>query len=192
VEDRVRDRPPRCIVATMHPSPPSPVQIDTIGPWTAYVAPLAAAAGLRHDRRAEVVLHVTDLPDDCRRADPWVVDSRPHLTVVVVPDAVRVGPFVVPGVTACLRCVRAWSAAGSLGGSVGRGPAGAPLVPGPGLDPALLALGVGWAARDVATWLDGGTPSTWSATVTLGLELSPARRTWHRHPHCGCSWGEAV
>ena len=171
----------------MRLSPPRPVQLETIGPWHASVAAVAVAAGLRHDPRAEVVLHVTDLPDDCGHADPWVVDSRPHLTVVVVPDAVRIGPFVVPGLTACLRCVRAGS-----DGLRGSGRDGTRLAPGPGVDPALLALALGWAARDVATWLGEGTPSTWSATVTVGLDLSPEARTWQRHPHCGCSWGEAV
>lgn len=162
--------------------PPLPVRLETIDPWQAYVAPLAAAAGLRHDPRAEVVLHVTDLPDDCRRADPWVVDSRPHLTVAVVPHVVRIGPFVVPGLTACLRCVRAWH----------DGPAGSRLSPGPGVDAGLLALALGWAARDVATWVDGDTPSTWSSTVTVGVDLRPDTRSWPRHPHCGCSWGEAL
>ncbi|WP_159083585.1 hypothetical protein [Nocardioides terrigena] len=172
----------------MRLSSPLPVRLETIDPWHAYVAPLAAAAGLRHDPRAEVVLHVTDLPDDCCRADPWVVDSRPHLTVAAVPDAVRVGPFVVPGLTACLRCVRAWRD----GPTPSDRPVATPLAAGPGVDAGLLALALGWAARDVATWVGGGTPSTWSSTVTVGTDLRPDARSWQRHPHCGCSWGEAV
>ncbi len=172
----------------MRLSPPVPVRLETIDPWQSYVASLARAAGLRPAVRAEVVLLVTDLPGDCAPADPWVVDSRPHLTVVAVPDAVRIGPFVVPGLTACLRCVRAWSRAPvGAGRSVGRA-----LEPGPGVDAGLLAVALGWAARDVATWLAGGTPSTWSATATVGADLAPEVRTWQRHPHCGCSWGEAV
>jgi hypothetical protein len=171
----------------MRLSPPTPVRLETIDPWHAYVATLAAGAGLRHSAGAELVLHVTDLPDDCRSADRWVVDSRPHLTVVAAPEAVRIGPFVVPGVTACLRCVRAGRRA-----MAGSGGPDAPLSPGPGVDAGLLALAVGWAARDVATWLAGGTPSTWSTTVTVGLDLVPAARAWLRHPHCGCAWGEAV
>ena len=164
---------------------PVPVRLETIDPWRAYVAPLAVAAGLRLDPRADVVLHVTDLPDDCAPADPWVVESRPHLSVSAVPGAVRVGPFVVPGLTACLRCVRAWA------GDVQEREA-TRLVPGPGVDPALLAVALGWAARDARTWLGGGTPSTWSATVTVGVDLAPRVRRWARHPHCGCSWGVAV
>lgn len=172
----------------MRLSPPVPVRLETIGPWRPYVASLAAAAGLRVTSRAEVVLLVTDLPGDCAPADPWVVDSRPHLAVVAVPDAVRVGPFVVPGLTACLRCVRAWSDAPDHPGRL----ADRPLTAGPGVDAGLLAVALGWAARDVATWLDGGTPSTWSATATVGVDLDPELRSWPRHPHCGCSWGEAV
>jgi hypothetical protein len=166
--------------------PPVPVRLETTDPWRSYVAPLAAAAGLRPDPRAEVVLHVTDLPDDCTPADPWVVASRPHLSVVAVPTAVRVGPFVVPGLTACLRCVRA----GNDGPGGDR--SGPRLTAGPGVDPGLLAVALGWAARDTRTWLGDGTPSTWSATVTVGLDLAPRVQRWARHPHCGCSWGVAV
>jgi hypothetical protein len=105
--------------------------------------------------------------------------------VVAVPDAVRVGPFVVPGLTACLRCVRA-----GLEDPQAPAPAGrAAPVAGPGVDAGLLAVALGWAARDVSTWTRGGTPSTWSATVTVGIDLRPAAREFHRHPHCGCSWG---
>jgi hypothetical protein len=169
----------------MRLSPAVPVRLETIGPWHEHVAAVGAAAGLRHEPRAEVVLHVTDLPDDCSTSDPWVVASRPHLTVVAAPDAVRVGPFVVPGLTACLRCVRAWREDPLSPDASHR----ATPVAGPGVDAGLLAVALGWAARDVATWARGGTPSTWSATVTVGSDLRPAVRAWHRHPHCGCSWG---
>jgi hypothetical protein len=174
----------------MRLSPPVPVRLQTIDPWQPYVASLADASGLRHTSRAEVALLVTDQPDECAPADPWVVESRPHLAVVAVPDAVRIGPFVVPGLTACLRCVRAWSDAP---GPARPGQPGARrLDPGPGVDTGLLAVALGWAARDVATWHSGGTPSTWSATVTVGADLAPEARAWQRHPYCGCSWGEAV
>ncbi|WP_457206192.1 hypothetical protein [Nocardioides sp. P5_C9_2] len=175
----------------MRLSAPVPVRLETIDPWQSYVGSLAGTSGLRLTPRAEVVLLVTDQPADCATADPWVVASRPHLTVVAVPDAVRIGPFVVPGLTACLRCVRASTDLRT--GPVSPGQPGARrLVPGPGVDAGLLAVALGWAARDVATWHAGGTPSTWSATVTVGADLVPEARAWQRHPHCGCSWGEAV
>ena len=46
-----------------------------------------------------------------------------------------------------------------------------------------------WAARDLATYADGGRPSTWSTTLTLDPAHGGAEtRAWSRHPGCGCSW----
>ncbi len=50
-------------------------------------------------------------------------------------------------------------------------------------------VAAGWAARDLATYVDGGRPSTWSTTLTLDADLTAVEtRTWSRHPECGCSW----
>jgi hypothetical protein len=57
------------------------------------------------------------------------------------------------------------------------------------LDPLLATVAAGWAARDLATYVDGGRPSTWSTTLTLDADLTAVEtRTWSRHPDCGCSW----
>jgi hypothetical protein len=116
--------------------------------------------------------------------------QRPHLLLRATAPGWVIGPFVVPGVTACLRCVDA-----HLGehdprrAVVVEQVAGRPHGP---LDPALAAVAVGWAVRDVAGFVAGAQPSTWSATVEVGADLAPRRRTWRRHPHCGCSWAEGL
>lgn len=119
-------------------------------------------------------------------ADAHLRDGRAHLLVAASARGWTLGPFVVPGAGACLRCVDA-----HLGEQDPRralvveqlaGLAAAPH------DPALAAVAVAWAVRDVLTHLDGGQPSTWSATVDLGPDLRPLRRSWSRHPHCGCAW----
>jgi hypothetical protein len=147
---------------------------------TACLEPLTsvlALAGLRPTAGARVALLVTD-HDDPSAADPWSVDSLPHLVVRLSADAVRVGPFVHPGVTACLRCLDA------------AGPRAEPALGAyADLDPALLMVGLGWAVRDLATWQAGQLPTTWSATVTIRADLQPDVVRWPRHPHCGCSWG---
>ena len=110
-------------------------------------------------------------------ADQWIVDSLPHLVVRPGADSVTVGPFVDPGVTACLRCLAAAaSPATSAAGAYAD------------VDPALLTLGLGWAVRDLATWQSGELPTTWSSTVTIGADLEPVITRWPRHPHCGCAW----
>jgi hypothetical protein len=102
---------------------------------------------------------------------------------------------VVPGRTACLRCidahhtdadpawpllVRQYAAACRRDRADG--------TPEP-VDPLLATLAVAWAARDLTAYADGGRPSTWSTTVTL--DARPDRletQAWLRHPGCGCSW----
>jgi bacteriocin biosynthesis cyclodehydratase domain-containing protein len=118
----------------------------------------------------------------------------PHLVVRLVDGGALLGPFVVPGETACLRCIDAHESV--------RDPdhvavttryaqaSGSPRGDGvPDLDPALASIALAWAVRDVTAHLDGHEPSTWSRT--LHLRPDPTRReeqAWPRHPHCGCSW----
>ncbi|QBR91890.1 hypothetical protein [Nocardioides euryhalodurans] len=127
-----------------------------------------------------------------RRADldHAVQTDRAHLPVTVVAGRARLGPLVVPGLTACVRCVDEHL--------TDRDPRH-PLVleqhhdPDPGDVPApeVLQLALGWAVRDLATWVDGGRPVTWSATVEL-CDDGPRTHGWRRHPRCGCAWGDLV
>lgn len=116
--------------------------------------------------------------------DAWLRDPRPHLVVAVGASQVRMGPFVDPGLTACLRCLEA---AGTLrGDEMGPAPTSAAELSG------VLALAGALAAHDIQRWYAGRVPATWSATLTLDARLDTSRRTWLRHPHCGCSWGLAA
>ncbi|WP_155993267.1 hypothetical protein [Nocardioides sp. URHA0020] len=118
--------------------------------------------------------------------DDHVRTGRPHLVVGAGPRGFRVGPFVVPGSTACLRCVDAHLAEHDpRRGVVVEQLAGRTAAPD---DPALEALAITWAVRDALRYVAGSTPSTWSATVDLDVELEPRRQAWTRHPHCGCAW----
>lgn len=122
--------------------------------------------------------------------DEHLQAGRPHLVVSAGPHGYRVGPFVEPGVSPCLRCVDA-----HLGEHDPRRPvvveqlAGRTTAP---ADPALAALAVAWAVRDALRHLDGGVPTTWAATVELSVTGAPETRSWERHPYCGCSWGEGL
>lgn len=119
-------------------------------------------------------------------ADAHVRDGRTHLPVAGGAHGWTLGPFVVPGQAACLRCVDAHRGERDPRRAlVVEQLAGLPAAPD---DPALAAVAVAWAVRDVLTHLAGGRPSTWSATVEIGPDLRPQRREWSRHPHCGCSW----
>jgi hypothetical protein len=57
------------------------------------------------------------------------------------------------------------------------------------VDPALGTVAAAWACRDLLTQLDGGSPTTRSATLSLDADLGGLeRREWQRHPECACSW----
>jgi hypothetical protein len=124
--------------------------------------------------------------------DRWMRSGTPHLLVRESPGATVLGPYVLPGATACLRCVDA-----HLGEhdprhalvveQLATTPPLRPADP----DPALRALAAGWAVRDLTAAAEGGLPATWSATVSLA-ELPPRVTAYHRHLHCGCAWAEEL
>ncbi len=121
--------------------------------------------------------------------DRMVADDRPHLLLSLGAQRARLGPFVVPGVTACLRCLDA-----HLGEQDPRRALvleqleDADATPGP-YDPVLAHAATALAVRDLTSYAEGDRPATWSATITVGADLALPQRTWTRHPHCGCSWG---
>ncbi len=134
-----------------------------------------------------VVLH----DGEARREehDAFMAAGRAHLPVWWRGGLPHLGPLVVPGTTACLRCVDAHEAEADprrplLVEQACRESA----LP---RDPVLLALATAWVVRDVQRWAEGEVPTTWSATVRLGPGGPPLVTSWARHPHCGCAWDEA-
>lgn len=127
--------------------------------------------------------------------DDWLRDAVPHLVVRLVEGRAVVGPFVVPGQTACLRCIDAflteqdpaWPLVVEQYSRATRADR-ADGVPEP-VDAALAAVAIGWAARDLEAYSEGSRPSSWSTTTTLHPDLSEITpRQWPAHPHCGCGW----
>jgi hypothetical protein len=173
------------------PAPP-PVALAAPSEHRAAAARALTDAGLTvSDDPAALTLVVTVGAEQRRDAlDPLVRADRPHLLLTAVARRVRIGPLVVPGATACLRCVDEHL--------TDRDPRH-PLVvhhhlerdPGDRPAPGDLALGLTWAARDARAYVCDGAPSTWSATVEL-TDDGPVARPWSRHPRCGCAWGEAL
>jgi hypothetical protein len=168
------------------------VAVDATEPWQSRLADWLTDAGLvmaEPQIDAGTVTLLLSIGEPRRSTvDELVRADQPHLLVTLLPDRVRVGPFVMPGVTACHRCVdahlgekdprRALVLEQLEDSSPTRGP----------YDQLLAHAGVAIAVRDVASYADGERPTTWSATLTLSAELMLPRETWSRHPHCGCSW----
>ncbi len=144
--------------------------------------------------RAQVVLVLSAGELDRERLDPLIRRRTAHLVVRLVDGGAVIGPFVAPGVTACLRCVDAHLSVADpdhvavttryVRATARSRPDGLP-----DLDPALTSVAVAWAVRDVVAHLTGREPSTWSRTVQLGTApTQPHARGWLRHPRCGCCW----
>lgn len=167
--------------------PPAPRRsVALAGSGADRVEGLLREAGCRIDPAAAPVLLVVAGEVPRPDADAEVRGGRAHLPVGAGPHGWTVGPFVVPGRTACLRCVDAHrTEQDPRRALVVEQLAGRPAAP---ADPALSALVAAWAVRDVLTYLAGDEPATWSATVEIGPALPPRRRVWTRHPHCGCAW----
>ncbi|GAB3082238.1 hypothetical protein [Nocardioides zeae] len=153
----------------------------------AALSPTDGAAGA-------VAVVVTVGEPDRAASDALVRAGRDHLWLAVLPDRVRVGPFVAAGTTACLRCIDAALREEDpqhpvvLAQSTGSPPGVLP----PPVDPVGLALGAAVAARDVVRYVDGGVPLTWSATVEVFPDDPDEVRAWPRHPWCGCSWQDGT
>lgn len=154
------------------------------------VVRVVRTAGCDPDPDAPVALVVAGGELARPDVDAELRDGRAHLPVSAGAHGWTIGPFVVPGVSACLRCVDAHRGEQDpRRGLVVDQLAGLPAAPD---DPVLCALVLSWAVRDLLTHLDGGRPSTWSSTVDIGADLRPRHRSWARHPHCGCSWLQAA
>jgi hypothetical protein len=137
-----------------------------------------------------VVTHDEPLRADI---DPLVREGAPHLLVTCGPAA-RIGPFVVPGQTACLRCVDAHLAELDprrplVVEQTARAALASDAAP---VDATLTTLALAWATRDLARYAEGDRPATWSALVTIDHTGAAVRREWERHPHCGCAWDELI
>jgi hypothetical protein len=143
----------------------------------------------RPRRRPDLVI----LADSPRRELPAALVRRavPHLAASASEAIGVVGPLVVPGLSACLRCLDlaraerdpAWPLIlAQLAGQA----AGDPVA----CDTVLATMVAAQAAAQALAFLDQGAGA--AAAVTNGtLELvlpdwQWRRRTWHPHPRCGC------
>jgi hypothetical protein len=132
---------------------------------------------------------------DRGRVDALSRSDIPHLLAQVNEGIVALGPFVVPGVTACLRCVDAHRGdtdprrALVVEQYARADDSRSDGVPAP-IDPAVLTAALAWAVRDLVSFVDDEVPCTWSASVQFGPGMRQTHRRWERHEQCGCSWAD--
>ncbi|HEY3001105.1 MAG TPA: TOMM precursor leader peptide-binding protein [Kribbellaceae bacterium] len=150
------------------------------------VSPAVTVAGAAG--RAEVVVLVPDTrePDRDELAALLRADL-PHLLVRHDERGGSVGPFVLPGRSACVRCTDLHRTDVDADWPVLLAQLG--VAPAPGPDTVLAAQLAALAAAQVLHWLAGETPATAGTVIEIGLAGGAAhRREWQPHPCCGCHW----
>lgn len=110
-------------------------------------------------------------------------EALPHLFVRPLVRGVVVGPLVLPGRTACTRCMDLVRARDS--GWVGvlaqlcHRTLPTPVTP--------RTWAVGQVLVSLRAWAAGGHPATAGTTLELGRDWSVTTRAWPLHPLCGCA-----
>jgi bacteriocin biosynthesis cyclodehydratase domain-containing protein len=142
----------------------------------------------RPRRRPDLVI----LADSHRRELPGVLVSHgvPHLAASASEAIGVVGPLVLPGRSACVRCLDlarterdpAWPL---ILAQLASQPAADPLA----CDTVLATMVAAQAAAQALAFLDQGAEAAAATNGTLELVLPGwqwRRRTWQPHPQCGC------
>lgn len=118
-------------------------------------------------------------------ADGLLADGVAHLSVVLRDTDALIGPLVVPGRSACLRCLERWRTdVDPLWPATQEALSRSPSRPADAASTRALA---GLAALQVLSHLDGARPAALGATLELLLPEGRVRqRGWSPHPACGC------
>jgi hypothetical protein len=111
-----------------------------------------------------------------------------HLAAVAGADRATVGPLVVPGRSACLRCLELHRTDRDPGWPTVAAQLAAPTSARG--ESSLTELAANLVALQVSCWVDQRrTPASLGATLTVTLpDGLSTRRAWSVHPRCGCSW----
>ncbi|WP_432514384.1 hypothetical protein [Kineococcus sp. SYSU DK001] len=134
---------------------------------------------------ADLLVLVHDHVADPVVADGVLADGVPHLSVVLRDTDAVVGPLVLPGRSACLRCLDRWRTDADPAWPEQRSALlrAAPRPP----DAATTRVVAGLAGLQVLSHLDGLTASTVGASLEVLLPEGRVRQRWWRpHPACGC------
>src|SRR5215468_2268852 len=177
-----------------HPTDPGPPGPDPRGLRASADGPAGsgrrAIGGRAQPRRPSLVV----LADSHRRELPAVLAMKlvPHLAVSASEAIGVVGPLVLPGRSACLRCLDltraerdpAWPLIlAQLSAQAGADP--------PGCDTVLATTVAAQAVAQALAFIDqnGQAPAVTNGTLELVLPgWQWRRRTWQPHPQCGCRY----
>lgn len=124
------------------------------------------------------------------RCDAYVQSGVPHLPVRVDEGGASIGPLVLPGASACLRCVEIGRS--ERDADWPRLAAQRDLGPAPSSGVVLATLAAAHTVVQVLGHLDGGAaPAAVDGTLEITMPGGTVRRRSRRpHPACGCRWAD--
>lgn len=156
---------------------PSAVRVSVTNHWS-------KPDGLHID----LTIVATDMLESDRVVTEGLVRAdEPHLLVRSRAGGAVVGPLVIPGQTACLRCTDltrrdaddAWPTLLLQLARIWSPPT-----------PAVAGWAGGVAATQSLAFLQGRRPETFGATIEMAAaDLVTRWRSWSMHAGCGCGWG---
>ncbi|NHC45648.1 thiamine biosynthesis protein ThiF [Motilibacter aurantiacus] len=182
---------------TSRPAPPPAAPSQPAGPRGRRPAagragdPATRAAPAPGMRLPDLAVLAPALSPAPHLVEALVRDGVPHLLVAVRETTAVVGPLVLPGRSACLRCLDlhrtdrdpAWP---RLAAQLAA-PAAPPV---DSCDVALAALAAASACLQALAYLDGDeAPAVRDGALETALPAGRTRRrSWSVHPACGCGW----
>lgn len=143
-------------------------------------------------REATVALVLSSGEPARDELDDLVRAELPHLIVRALESDIVVGPFVVPGQTACLRCCDLHRAdlepahLALLAETIAANRTDGVCSP---LDTAQCWVALGLAVGDLVRYVEGDQPMTWSRLLVVDEPRAPSTaELWPPHPDCSCTW----
>ncbi len=190
VDDPARSGPGDCV-----PGGISPDDVGSSRGLAAHAAINRASTSTRTDSldtgSPNLVVIAPTGAVDTAHLDDLTRAGTPHLLATIRETTGIVGPFVMPGASACRRCLDlhrrdrdpGWPiiAAQLATDSRRNRPASCDVV--------LASQVASICAAQALSYLDGNNPATWNATLEVRLpDWRVRRRSWRPHPSCGCHW----
>ncbi len=205
-EDRIATWPSLSTLSAWHPQPATAIaarQANAVAitgdtslvRTTATVLEASGLSRALQPSQATVTLMMAaitaDAPEAAVSLAPASLHDRPHLPIVVFRGRASIGPLIVPGRTACSRCLYLHHRdADPLWPSVLTQWMAAHRSFSIDADPLLAFHAATAGVTMLRNWIDGCTTSVGRRLLIRAPDFQVGETTVEPHPECGCRWSD--